>query len=115
MRHNVKIDIEIKNETAIFYFQNSIEENICDILTEKIDIQLKNNIQKFIFDFSQLDFIASSGFGSIIVARKRITHSNGTIVVSGLHGVIEKLFKISALDKIFSIYSDAEEALKKIG
>lgn len=65
-----------------------------------------------VLDLSSVDFIDSSGLGSIVSSLKRLG-GQGSLVVCGLHGAIQSMFKLTRMDRVFSIYATAEEALEQ--
>lgn len=71
-------------------------------------VEVKNLIEKgekvFIFDFSNCDFIDSTGLGALVSIYKKCVESGGSIKLKSLRPEVEKLFKLTRLDKVFEIY-----------
>ena len=60
--------------------------------------------KNFIFNFSQCDFIDSTGLGALVSIYKKCIEKDGSIQLKSLNSDVEKLFKLTRLDKVFEIY-----------
>lgn len=68
----------------------------------------------FLLNFTGLDYISSAGLRSLLAASKKLKERNGKIVLTGLHGPVEEVFKMSGFMSIFRVFATAEAALKEI-
>lgn len=50
-------------------------------------------------DLSDLDYLDSSGLGVLISIHKRCLQKGGKMVVTGLRGMVEELFRLTRLDR----------------
>lgn len=64
-------------------------------------------------DFSEVEFLDSSGIGALVGILKKIGH-RGEIVVCGLNDNLTHLFQITRLDRVFQSYPDFHTAHKKL-
>lgn len=62
--------------------------------TEKHDVSL---------DFSNVDFVDSSGIGAVVFMYKRLTSRKLRMTVTGLHGQPLELFKFLRIDKTIPV------------
>ena len=67
-----------------------------------------------ILDLSQVDFIDSSGLGAIVAAMKHMGSAR-TLVLAGLTPTVEKVFRLTRMDSVFSLFSTLEGALNELG
>ncbi len=88
---------------------DAVEQVILD-LTKAIE----SNNNFIIFDVSNLEYINSSGLNFFIRALTRTRNAGKELILCGMNGVVEKLFLISKLNEIFTIYPSLEEGLKKV-
>ena len=65
-----------------------------------------------VLDISELKFMDSSSLGAMVHIYKRIGSSN-TFIISGAHGVVTELFKLTRMDQIFTMVATSEEASRK--
>jgi anti-sigma B factor antagonist len=70
--------------------------------------------QTIVLDLSEVDFIDSSGLGALVSLLKRMA-PKGTLAVCGLREAAFNMFRLTRMDKVFSIYSTRSEALAAVG
>lgn len=68
----------------------------------------------FVMDCSELNFIDSTGLGSIISALKSATEIGGDIYIAALQDKPRMLFEITRAYKIFEVFDDVETAIKAL-
>ncbi|MBE6062948.1 MAG: STAS domain-containing protein [Clostridium butyricum] len=57
----------------------------------------------FVFDFSNCDFIDSTGLGAIVSIYKKCVEKQGTLRLEHLKPEVNELFKLTRLDRVFDI------------
>ncbi len=72
------------------------------------DIILSGNNQ-LILDISKLSFMDSSSLGAMVAVLKQIG-GTGKMVIIGASGAVLELFKLTRMDRIFTLTSDIETA-----
>ena len=63
-----------------------------------------------VLDLSFVNFVDSSGLGAIVAVLKYMG-KEGRIVVCNLQAPVSALFKLTRMDKVFSIFDDVETAI----
>ncbi len=81
--------------------------------TAMLEFVASGNV-KFILNLSEVDFIDSSGLGSIVAVLKALG-GKGYIAICGLRETVSTLFRLSHMDKIFRIFASEEDAIKHLG
>ena len=71
--------------------------------------------QRLVIDFSQLNFISSSGMRVLLIAAKKLQASHGSIVLCAMKDHIHEVFRISGFDRIIPIKDSREAALDASG
>lgn len=61
-----------------------------------------------IFDMSKVDYVDSSGIGTLIKIANQVSDSGGNFFITGIKPMIEKIFKVAGLMNYFQILSDEE-------
>ncbi len=77
---------------------------------EKISSFINEGNKRLVLDLSEVDFIDSSGLGSIISALKMMG-SNGNMVICSVKSTVMSMFKLTRMDKVFQIFNTKEQAL----
>ena len=74
--------------------------------------QLEGGDMKFVIDFSNTDYIDSSGLGVLVSLSKKIREQGGDLRLSSLNEDLRTLFELTKLDTLFRITDNKEEALE---
>jgi len=114
MDAKTSMDIVGEGDVAIASFKSTC---ICDV--EEIrdaSAQIRAYIQshkpdKMIFDFSGVRFFSSQVLGLLLEARARLQPQGGTAAVCALDGQLQRVFRITNLDRIFTFFPDRQAAL----
>lgn len=69
----------------------------------KVNKLIEEGNKNFIFNFSQCDFMDSTGLGALVAIYKKCAENGGSIKLKSLKPNVEKLFKLTRLDKVFEI------------
>jgi anti-anti-sigma factor len=73
---------------------------------------LEKNERSFLLTMSSVDFIDSTGLGTIVRVAKRVKEANGQVKLAEAQSNISEMFALTRLDKVLPIYRTQEEALE---
>ncbi len=65
-------------------------------------------------DMTRVEFLASAGIGGLIGMQRACTGAGGNMAMFGVNPQIEEVFKITKMNKFFTITKDQPKALKKL-
>ncbi len=77
------------------------------------NVELEAGKKWIVLDFSEVDFVDSSGLGAVVSLMKRLGEE-GDIAVCNLSENIRGMFRLTRLDRIFPIYDTWEAALAEM-
>jgi anti-sigma B factor antagonist len=63
-----------------------------------------------VLDLAAVTFIDSSGLGALVSSLKSIS-KQGNLVISGAHGSVAGMFKLTRMDKVFRMFGSTDEAV----
>ncbi|MEM9575443.1 MAG: STAS domain-containing protein [Pseudomonadota bacterium] len=66
-----------------------------------------------VLDLSKVDFIDSSGLGAIVAAMKHMGQDR-KLALAGLTPTVERVFKLTRMDSVFSVFPTLEGALAEL-
>jgi anti-sigma B factor antagonist len=66
---------------------------------------------KVIFDMSSIDFVDSSGLGSILSVMRQLTSKGGDLRICGMRKPVRALFELVRFHRILDVYNTREEAM----
>ncbi len=81
-------------------------------LKGRVDALVKENRVNLIVDMAGVDFIDSSGLGSLVSSLRVVNEQKGDIKVVALQKQVRSIFELTRLHHIFGIFDDVEAALK---
>ena len=85
-----------------------------NFLIEQIDDLIQNKKHAILLKINELDYITSTGLNFFIRCLTRCRNNSIELVICGLQPSVEKLFYISKLNEIFTIFADEIESINYI-
>jgi anti-sigma B factor antagonist len=67
-----------------------------------------------LLDLSEVEFLDSSGLGAVVAARKLLGKRN-RLALAGLQPAVEKVLRLTHMDKVFPIYTTTDAFLEDVG
>ena len=111
-----KAGLNIANEgnVAIASFQGSCISDVEEI--RDASTRLRRYIEahqprRMVFDFDGVKFFSSQVLGLLLEARAHLRPQDGEVAITSLSPQLQRVFKITNLDKIFCFYPDPPAAL----
>jgi len=76
-----------------------------EVATFRIQINklIEEGQKDFTFNFSKCEFIDSTGLGALVSIYKKCAEKGGSVKLKSLKPEVEKLFKLTRLDRVFEI------------
>ena len=112
----MKIQYENIDNILLIKFFGEIDHHYTEEMRNKIDKEFaRNNSKNILFDFSNVDFMDSSGIGMIIGRYKLCNTKNGVTAAFGLNENTKRIFEISGLLKLIKIFKTKESAIVALG
>jgi len=70
----------------------------------------EGGVDPVLLDLHHVEFIDSSGLGAIVAAMKHLAPER-QLVLAGFTPTVEKVFKLTRMDTVFSIFSRVEDGI----
>ena len=84
-------------------------------MRNKIDDRIaRNGSNKVILDFSNVNFMDSSGIGVVIGRYKKLSMKKGEICIANVQESVKRVFELSGMFKIIKLYKSVQEAIEVI-
>jgi len=115
METKAGLDIAREGNVAVASFKSACISDVEEITTASA--QLKQYLrsdppQRIVFDFAGVKFFSSQVLGLLLEARAHLRPHNGEVAITSLNPQLERVFKITNLDKIFRFYPDRATAIR---
>ncbi|MDD4798625.1 MAG: anti-sigma factor antagonist [Clostridia bacterium] len=93
-----------KPEGLLCCLRGDLDLHGCDSLRSDLVCKLKTtHIRNLIFDFSQLDFIDSSGLGVILARHRELAAIGGKVEIRGAKDNVYNLLQLSGITRIIEV------------
>jgi anti-sigma B factor antagonist len=111
----MNIRVTEHNDFLTLSIEGRLDITTASRLKEEILQRLETGARSIILNMAQVDFINSSGLGTLVSILKEVRSVGGRLVLSNLASYVEEIFEITQLSEIFEIFSaevEAQESLK---
>jgi anti-anti-sigma factor len=104
---------EKQNEIIILELKGRLDTLSSTELEKKLSDLIAENEHKLVLDFSQLDFISSSGLRVLLAAGKQLKNAHGKMVLCALNDHVKEVFDVAGFTMLFSLFPSPEVAVKE--
>lgn len=98
-----KLESKNTDEFLVLYPKGELDVYNTKKFKEKSLKIYEKDKKNILFDFSELEYLDSTGLGSLIYILKEIEKDGNKIVIENINNSIMKLFKITKLEDMFEI------------
>ena len=103
-----------QNDIVILKLKGRLDTLSSSSLEKKLLDLSEQNENELIIDFSQLDFISSSGLRVLLMAGKKLKSVKGKIAFCTLKDHVKEVFDIAGFTILFHMFPSQEEAMKEL-
>ncbi|GAA0399884.1 STAS domain-containing protein [Cocleimonas flava] len=100
---------ENENITVVTVKEARLDASIAPEFKKQMEELINNDKDKIILDISEIGFMDSSSLGALVGVLKAMGN-NGKLIVCGASGVVLELFKLTRMDRIFTLADDMQAA-----
>lgn len=104
------MDVKAAQQGDVLVYQIIGEINISTSPELKKQFDKQSN-KKTVVDLSKVTYIDSSGLATLVEMLKKTKGQGGSLGLAGMSEKVRSLFEITKLDKLFSIFPNAEQAV----
>ncbi len=109
------INYRIDHRNLIVELYGELDHHIAEEVREEIDEAiLQHAIKNVIFDFTNMNFMDSSGVGVVIGRYRKVSKTGGKVIAINLNNQVQKIFDLSGMNKIIGTYNTYEEAIASL-
>ncbi|EAA8666341.1 STAS domain-containing protein [Salmonella enterica] len=110
------MNLEILSENGVVIvvpLVRRLDASVALTFKEQVQEVIGQNNKNILLDFSHVDFIDSSCLGALVSILKSL-NGKGDMVLCSLNSNIYNLFKLTRMDRIFSIRDKRQDALQML-
>ena len=114
MNFDVKTD-QVDDSTYVIALAGEVDLYTAPEFKQQLLDAIGKGAKDVIVDFSDTTFIDSTTLGVLVGGVKRLRSNGGQLSLVCSDRNITKIFEITGLDRVFTIYATRDEALAKAG
>jgi len=107
-------DQEVDQETHVIELGGEVDLYTAPEFKERLVQVIEDGKKRIVVDLSKATFIDSTTLGVLVGGVKRLRTNDGQLTLVCSDRNITKIFEITGLDRVFSIYGSREEAVAAI-
>src|SRR5207302_377065 len=113
-RRRLEVEDYDRDITVVNFIDRKIldEQNIQKIGEDLFSLVEELGRKKILLNFSNVEYLSSAALGKLITLNKKVKAAQGKLVMCNINEDIFEVFKITNLDKMFSIQKDEQTALQ---
>ena len=96
-------EITVVDNHVLVSLSGSIYVEEAAQIRESLIGYIDNGHKTFVVDLGNVDYIDSSGLGTLVAIQKRALQNDGSVIIKGMKGLVKDLFELTRLNKVFEI------------
>jgi anti-sigma B factor antagonist len=110
-----RVDVETSNGPAVVVVAGELDLYTAPELRERLARVDEGGAERVVLDLSQVTLVDSMALGVLLGAKKRLAMHAGSLDVVISKPDIRRIFEITMLDRVFTLYASRDEALQADG
>jgi anti-sigma B factor antagonist len=100
-----------RENSVVLELKGRLDAASSESLWSTIDGLVDRGERYLILDFSELNYISSSGLRVLLMAARRVKAVNGKLALVSLNDQNQAVFEIAGFSSVFTVYQSQEEAV----
>ena len=107
------MDIKVTevNDVTVLKLSGRLDLASGSDLKHRVKELFEKDCNSFHFEMNDIEFVNSSGLGTLVSIMKEVRLRKGRLTLSNLASYVQEIFDITQLSHIFEIYGTEKEAL----
>ena len=97
-------EITVTDNHVVVNLSGSIYVEEAAQIRESLIGYIEKGHKTFVVDLGNVDYIDSSGLGTLVAIQKRALQNGGSVIIKNLKGLVKDLFELTRLTKVFEIH-----------
>ena len=103
-------DQKKENVLVVRVLEKRLDAHVATDFKDKMNRYISNGNRLIVLNFSEVDFVDSSGLGAIVSSLKMLG-GEGDFVICELKDLVLRMFKLTRMDRVFNIFDSEKEAV----
>jgi anti-sigma B factor antagonist len=102
----IRVDASRIDAAVAIQFKDLFSQIVIQMGIDADESSAAETERSVLLDVSEVEFLDSSGLGAVVAARKLLGQGHH-LALSGLQPAVEKVLRLTHMDRVFPIYPDA--------
>ncbi len=107
----MQIDVTKEGDVVVVTVEGDLDASSAPDLRAKFEELIGQRENQYVIDLTGVPFMDSSGIAALVNLFKRVRIGAGDVKLCGFQEEIEKVFKLTRLDRVFDIFDTRAEAV----
>jgi len=107
----MEMNVREAGGVSVIEFSGNLDTNTSITAEVEVNKLLDGGSDRILFNFTDLNYISSSGLRVLLATAKKLRTSGGKMIVCSLNATVQEVFDISGFGAILNLASNEEEAL----
>jgi anti-sigma B factor antagonist len=94
----------------VLKLEGRLDASSAKIMKEKVNALTKQNRTSLVVDMKGVDFIDSTGLGTLVASLRSVNKLGGDVKIAALQDQVRAIMELTRLHHIFGIYENSEGA-----
>ncbi len=109
---SLKVEQTAINDRPVVRVRGDVDLRTSPQLREQLLESSRQVAGTLLVDLSEVNYMDSSGVGTLVYVKREIERAGGRITLCGLQPRVRSVFEITHLDKFFTIVGSVDEAAR---
>jgi anti-anti-sigma factor len=112
----MQIELEPRDQGgAVVNVQSRLDAAAAPTFKQRITDAIAQGNVRLALHIAHVPFMDSTGLGALVSALKAVRKANGDIGIVAPSPQVQKLLKLTAMDRVFRVFASPDEALRQLG
>jgi anti-sigma B factor antagonist len=109
-RVDLGLEVEERGDVAVLAVSGEVDVATVPRLREQLHGLVASGTPRIVVNLDAVDFLDSTGLGVLVGALKRVRNNGGELALVCTSPRIRKVFEVTGLTKVFSLYDTVDSA-----
>ena len=110
------MDIELSRlgKAVVVGVKGRVATEDAGLFEARCDQYIQKGEKSLVFDFTDLEYLSSSGLRGILSVSKKLKAIGGKLVIAGVRGKVQEIFDIAGFTSMFLMCDTLEDAVRLV-
>lgn len=107
----MEFKIEMANDVVVLIPLGNLVASETELFKSQVEKLMEKKFRYILLDMNRIDFMDSSGLGSVIAVNKLVTGAGGVFACAALQDGVQKVFRVTRADQKIAVAATQSDGL----